>query len=314
MIVTITPNPSLDRTLEVAKVEVGEVHRAKQVHVDPGGKGINVSKVLAAAGTETVAITTLGGYEGAHLADLLTQLDIRVAGVQIAGTTRSNVTIVDETGCTTKINEPGPALDATEFAKLRELIAEQVARAEWVVGCGSLTSGMPEDFYTDLVELAHAAGAKVAIDADGGALAKALPAGPDLIKPNYEELVGLAGKSLDTLGDVIDYSQQLCAQGVGAVLTSLGAEGAVLVTAQKHWHAKGTKVEIRSTVGAGDSTLAGFLHAGEVGPQALILAVAYGAAAVTLAGTGSPTPTDVRPELVSITEINRNLTLTGAAL
>ncbi|HEU4489915.1 MAG TPA: 1-phosphofructokinase [Jiangellales bacterium] len=298
MIVTVTPNPSLDRTIEIERLQRGAVIRAHAVRVDPGGKGVNVSRALAQHGRPTVAVLPSGGAEGAQLAALLAPQLVPTVPVAVAGATRSNVTLVEPDGTTTKINEPGAALTAQEVAALEERVEELAARATWVVGCGSLPRGVDADFYAQLVARSRAAGARTAVDTSGAALAAAVEASPDLLKPNHEELAELVGRSLTTLGDVAEAARSLVVTGVGAVLVSLGAEGALLVDGEGVTLARGPAVTVRSTVGAGDSTLAGYLAAGGVGPGALRAAVAFGTAAVTLPGSALPGPDDIRTDLV----------------
>lgn len=313
MIVTVTPNPSLDRTAQLGELRRGEVLRASRVRLDPGGKGVNVSRALAAAGSPTVALLPAGGPVGERLADLLAPEGVPVVAVPIAGTTRSNITLVEADGTTTKINEPGPEISPAELAVLQQRTVELAVRAEWVVCCGSLPAGVPDDFYAQLGKLARDAGAKVAVDSSGAPLAAALAGGPDLIKPNLDELAELAGRPLSRLGDVVEVCHGLVADGVGAVLVSLGARGAVLVDGTETCHALGPLVAVRSTVGAGDAALAGFLHAGGTGPQALRAAVAYGTAAVAQEGSRMPAPQDVHPDQVRLLAADPTLTLSGAA-
>jgi 1-phosphofructokinase len=300
MIVTVTPNPSLDRTIEIDHLERGAVIRARAVRVDPGGKGVNVSRALAQHGRPTVAVLPSGGAEGAQLAALLAPQLVPTVPVPVAGATRSNVTLVEPDGTTTKVNEPGAPLTALEVTALEERVEELAARATWVVGCGSLPRGVDASFYAQLVERARAAGARTAVDTSGPALAAVVPAAPDLLKPNHEELAELVGRSLTTLGDVADAAQALVTGGVGAVLVSLGAQGALLVDREGATLARGPRVTVRSTVGAGDSTLAGFLAAGGAGPVALRAAVAFGTAAVTLPGSALPGPDDLHTDLVHL--------------
>lgn len=300
MIVTVTPNPSLDRTIEVDHLERGAVIRALSVRVDPGGKGVNVSRALAQHGRPTVAVLPSGGAEGAQLAALLAPQLVPTVPVPVAGATRSNVTLVEPDGTTTKVNEPGAALSPAEVEALEARVEELAARASWVVGCGSLPRGVEPTFYAQLVDRARRAGARSAIDTSGPALAAVVEASPDLLKPNHEELAELLGRPLDTLGDVAGAAGELVTRGVGAVLVSLGAAGALLVDADGALHARGPAVTVRSTVGAGDSTLAGFLAAGGAGATALRVAVAFGTAAVTLPGSALPGPDDIRPDLVHL--------------
>lgn len=313
MIVTVTPNPSLDRTALIDTLHPGEVLRATRVRLDPGGKGVNVARALTAAGTPSVALLPAGGPVGDRLADLLAPEGVPVVSVPIAGSTRSNITLVEADGTTTKINEPGPEISPAELAAFERRAIDLASRAEWLVCCGSLPAGVPDDFYVRLTRLAHDAGTKVAVDTSGTPLAAACAAGPDLIKPNLDELTELAGKRLPLLGDVVAFCRELIAGGIGAVLVSLGARGAVLVDRNETSHAVGPLVAVRSTVGAGDAALAGFLHAGGTGPQALRVAVAYGTAAVTQEGSRMPTPAQVNPEPVRLRPVDPTFNLSGAA-
>jgi 1-phosphofructokinase len=313
MIVTLTPNPSLDRTATVPELRRGEVLRASRVQLDPGGKGVNVARALTAAGTPTVALLPAGGTVGERLADLLAPEGVPVVAVPIAGTTRSNITVVEADGTTTKINEPGPEISPAELAALERRAVELAGRGSWLVCCGSLPAGVPDDFYARLTRHAHDAGAKVAVDSSGAPLAAACAGRPDLLKPNLDELTELAGRPLPLLGDVVEFCRELVAGGVGSVLVSLGARGAVLVDAAETHHAAGPLVAVRSTVGAGDAALAGFLHAGGSGPQALRTAVAYGTAAVAKEGSRMPTPQDVHADAVRLFAADPTVNLSGAA-
>ncbi|MBA8823705.1 1-phosphofructokinase [Saccharopolyspora lacisalsi] len=311
MIVTVTPNPSLDRTVRLDELVRGGVHRAGQAYLDPGGKGVNVSRALVAAGRASVAILPTGGAEGTRLAELLAPETVPVVEVPVATATRSNLTLVESDGTTTKLNEPGGELTAAELSALRRRTGDLAAQADWVITAGSLPEGCPDELHGRLVYGARAAGTRVAVDASGPALRHACRSFPDLITPNLGELSDLVGRRLDRLGDVVDVARGLRRDGVGSVLVSLGADGALLVEEAGSWHGTGTGV-VRSTVGAGDALLAGFLLAGAEGPRALRHAVAYGTAAVGLPGSRMPTPDDASPSEVRVTDVDEALSLTGA--
>lgn len=293
LIVTVTPNPSLDRTIELAGLARGEVHRATSVRVEPGGKGVNVARALAAAGHETIALLPSGLTPGNRLAELLENTAVTTVTVPIADATRTNITLVEPGGVTTKINERGPALTGAEAEALMHRAVTLGAGASWLLSCGSLPGGVGEDFHAELVCRARRPGLRIAVDASDVPLRAAVGARPDLIKPNHAELAGLAGRPLDSLGDVLVAARELRARGVGSVLVSLGAGGALLVEPSGEYHARTQKISVRSTVGAGDATLAGFVAAGGEGPDALRRAVAYGAAACRLPGSASPGPHDI---------------------
>ncbi|WP_112466856.1 1-phosphofructokinase [Streptomyces triticisoli] len=301
MIVTVTPNPSLDRTYEVPSLERGGVIRATGERMDPGGKGVNVSRAVAAAGRRTVAVLPLGGAPGALVADLLHAQGIEVAPVPVAGATRSNIALAEADGVLTKINAPGPELSLEEQELLLETVRRQSRGADWIACCGSLPRGLAPSWYADLVARAHAAGVRIALDTSGPALLEALREGPDVVKPNAEELAEAIGRPLATVGDAVKAAEDLRGLGARTVLASLGADGQLLVDGDGVWYGSARVDTVRSNVGAGDSSLSGFLIAGGTGPEALALAVAHGAAAVQLPGSVMPTPADLDPAAVSVT-------------
>jgi len=287
MIVTLTPNPSVDRTVSITDLQRGEVHRATASRIDPGGKGVNISRALSAHQARTLAVLPTGGPQGHLLAELLAEAGIAVALVPIDGSTRANVAL----------------------AELEALIAGAEAtlaqHPSWLVGSGSLPPGVDDDFYAALVGRCRAAGVSVAIDSSGPSLRLAVEAGPDLIKPNLEELEELVGRSLNTLGEVLDAGVDLVAHGVGTVVVSLGGRGALLVSPTQVAHAVAPVSSPLSTVGAGDALLAGYLYAtgsGSTPLEALCTGVTWGAAAVSLPGSRMPTPADVAGITVSLTK------------
>ncbi|MFE1334152.1 1-phosphofructokinase [Streptomyces microflavus] len=293
MILTVTPNPSLDRTYELPELVRGTVLRATADRVDPGGKGVNVSRAVAAAGHRTVAVAPMGGPEGALLARLLGEHGIEAAGVPVTGSTRINITLVEPDSTLTKINAAGPELSAAEAEDVLEAVRTHAAAADWIACCGSLPRGLPPQWYAELVARSHRAGTRIALDTSGPALTAALREGPDVIKPNAQELAEAVGRPLATVGDALKAAEELRARGARSVLASLGADGQLLVEASGAYFATARVETVRSNVGAGDASLAGFLTAGGQGPGALASAVAHGAAAVQLAGSLMPTPADL---------------------
>ncbi|GAB2469574.1 1-phosphofructokinase [Xylanimonas ulmi] len=305
MILTLTPNPSLDRTFEVDDLAVGEVVRATATRKDPGGKGVNVARALGANAVPATAVLPVGGADGAQLVDLLATSGITVAPVRVGGETRSNVTVVDAAGRTTKLNAPGTALTEAEATALLDAVAAALGAQpddRVVVGAGSLPAGAGDDFYVRLGQVCARAGARLALDTSGAPLAAAVAAGvASLVKPNDEELAELAGRELRTVGDVVAAARDVMRAGVAQALVSLGSHGALLVTPERTWWAGGPPLVPLSTVGAGDSTLAGYLSAAHLGPrQALRTAVAWGRAAVLLPGSGVPAPAQIHPDDVQV--------------
>ncbi|MFE2035998.1 1-phosphofructokinase [Streptomyces scopuliridis] len=301
MILTVTPNPSLDRTYEVPALDRGEVLRATAERMDPGGKGVNVSRAVAAAGRRTVAVLPLGGAPGALVAELLAGQGIEVAPVPVAGATRSNIALAEPDGTLTKINAPGPELTAAESESLLSTIRTHAGAAAWIACCGSLPRGLAPEWYAELVARAHRAGARIALDTSGPSLLAALRERPDVVKPNAEELAQAVGRPLATVGDAVKAAEELRTYGAGSVLASLGADGQLLVSGAGTYFGSAAVAAVRSNVGAGDASLAGFLAAGGEGPDALASAVAHGAAAVQLPGSVMPSPADLDPSAVTVT-------------
>ncbi len=282
MIVTVTPNPSIDRTLRIPPLVRGQVIRAVSATAEAGGKGINVARALALHGEATVAMAPLSTASSAAFSAMLgaaAPLD----AVPISGPVRVNVSLVEDDGTVTKVNEPGPELSAAEVDAIVARVADLASGASWVAGCGSLPPGAPPDLYARIASRLPAS-AGVAIDADGLALREGARADVALLKPNLAELEGLVGRGLATLGSVIDAAQGLVAGGIRGVLVSLGADGAVYVDAAGATHAEARIDDLVNTVGAGDALLAGFLAAGG-GHAALRTAVAWSVAACRSPGT-----------------------------
>jgi len=294
MITTVTPNPSLDRTLHLPRFVRGHVNRATDSMVEPSGKGVNVAIALHGAGVDVRAALPIGGGTGREIASLLDDLGLAHVDVPIAGTVRSNISLVEADGQSTKVNEPGPLLSDSEVDALCATSLAGSDVGEWVLWAGSLPGGFTPQRFADAVADTRAAGRLVAVDSSGPALMRVISQHgdrlPHMVKPNAEELAELAGRGLTTLGDVADAAQVLLARGVRTVLISLGHNGALLVDADLprplHGHAAARRVV--NTVGAGDAFLAGWLAALDAGAttaDALANALRFGATAVEQEGT-----------------------------
>jgi 1-phosphofructokinase len=318
-VVTVTPNPSIDRTITLgAPLTRGAVHRVQSVSNEPGGKGVNVARALTLAGVEARAL--LPAAPDDPFLTVLAPTCVPFAAVPVAGTVRTNLAITEIDGTTTKLNEPGAELDAASLTALTEAVLTHAATAQWVVLSGSLPPGVPEGWYGEVVALLAGLRCKVAVDTSEGPLL-ALAAGferaaPDLIKPNSEELASLAGADPELLeqavhqgdpGPVVDAATALVNRGVGAVLATLGAAGAVLVDGTGAWLAAPPPITPRSTVGAGDSALAGYVRAAIAGaeePRRLQMAVAYGSGAAALPGSALPSPAQIDLDAVRVISIS----------
>ena len=325
MIVTLTLNPSLDRTLALESLRRGEVLRATSARIDPGGKGVNVTRVLRAFDVDSHAVIPCAGPDGEELVRLLSTAGVPVTEVPVSGWTRSNITLVEAGGRATKVNAPGGALTDEEVALLAETVVglcvagpdkgsatslatqpsagsatARAARASWAVLSGSLPPGVPDDVYASLTALFAEHGVRVAVDTSGAALLAAVDAGPDLVKPNRQELAAAVGTPLNSLDDVVAAAEKLRSRGVKAVVASLGSDGAVLVDESGAVFGTADAIDPVSTVGAGDALLAGFLAAGGQGERALIEGMAWARAAVGLPGSQMPGPRDVSREGIRV--------------
>ncbi|MFF5112581.1 1-phosphofructokinase [Streptosporangium sp. NPDC000509] len=309
MIVTLTLNPSLDRTIEVGSMTRGAVIRAAATHLDPGGKGVNVSRALLANQVRSCAVVPFGGDEGRRLVSLLSAEGIEMITVPVGGATRSNVALAEPDGTVTKINEPGTALSPTELDTIAEAVLGAASSADWVVASGSLPPEVPADVYARLCERFSGAGINVAVDTSGPAFVSALAEAPALVKPNREELAEATGIVISSLGDAIKAAENLRSRGAGTVLASLGADGAILLQDDQIWHGQCPVAEPRSTVGAGDAMLAGFLAGGARGERALVEALAWATAAVGLPGSRMPSPHHIHRDDVSVTGADPTLPL-----
>ena len=325
MIVTVTPNPSIDRTVTLTTpLTRGAVHRVTSVTTEAGGKGVNVARALTLAGVEAVALLPAPVDDPLIIALHAGAVPFRC--VPTDGAVRTNLTITEHDGTTTKLNEPGAALSPTDVEALTQTVIAAAESAAWVVLSGSLPPGLPDRWYADIVASLAALPCRVAVDTSEGPLTALVTAfdraAPDLIKPNAEELaslLGLAPAALEAAvaqGDpepVVAAARRLLDRGVGAVLATLGPAGAVLVDDNGSWLATPPPITPRSTVGAGDAALAGYLR-GEVSgadpPQRLRMAVAYGSAAAGLPGSALPCPTDLDLDAVRVLPVTPTATAT----
>jgi 1-phosphofructokinase len=289
VIVTVTPNPSIDRTVPIDRLERGALIRAGEATAEAAGKGLNVSRALAGPGMETVAVVPIARESAATYLALLADA-VPIRAVSVAGSVRINISLVEPDGTVTKVNEPGPRLAP---ADVDAILATAAAAGTdgWIVGCGSLPPNAPIDFYARLATLGEV-DRRVAVDSSGEALEVAARAGVGLVKPNLAELEALTGRPLATLGQAIDAACDIVGSGVGAVLVSLGRDGAIYVDGGGVvTHAEAAIDDAANTVGAGDALLAGFLAAG-ADSAALPEAVAWSVAAVRSPGTRMRTVTD----------------------
>jgi 1-phosphofructokinase len=309
MILTLTANPSIDRSVALTSPLLRHaVLRSETELEQPGGKGVNISRAAVAAGVATLAV--LPAEKDSDFVRELHALGIDCQPELPSGPIRVNLTISEPDGTTTKINSAGAVADDALMRRLAEAVTTRADDADWVVLAGSLPPGAPDNWYAELAGRLRASRARVAVDTSGTPLvalgAELGRALPDLLKPNAEELAQLTGLQVLTPEDASSAARLLVERGAEAVLATLGKDGAVLVDATGSWHATPPPTAVVSTVGAGDSSLFGYILGdlrGEGPEHRLQLAVAYGSAAAGLPGSGVPGPDETHPELVDVRRI-----------
>ncbi len=308
MIFTVTLNPAVDKTVEVPSFTVDAVNRIVRIRQDPGGKGINVSKVIERLGGDSVAFAVLGGDTGARIREMLSGFRFGLVCIRTDGATRTNMKIVDPVLHTnTDINEPGSPIGEGVIGELKRELEQRLRENDILVLSGSVPAGAGTDIYRQLTETGRRFGAKVFLDADGPLFEQGIEAAPFLVKPNRYELEQYVGRKLETTEALVEAGNRLLAKGVRAALISLGGDGAVLCMDGECLAADGLSVPVGSTVGAGDAMTAAFAYAtdrGMNGEDAFRLSVAAGSAAVTCSGSQPPDAELVR-ELCRRVKIRR---------
>ncbi len=289
MIYTVTLNPAVDRELVVPAIEFDSVLRAAEWRVDWGGKGFNVSRVLASLGAASVAVGFGGGHSGELLREGLNSLGIQTDFIDIQGETRTNVSIVSQSdNHYVKVNEPGPQTSENELAALLTRI-EGLAQAEdWWVLAGSLPPGAPPSTYADLTRILERHGAHVILDTSGEALEQGCRAAPELVKPNAYEASLLTGLPVESLAQIAAAGQAIQQMGPTCLVISLGKDGALLLQPGQAWLAHSPQIEERNPIGAGDSMVGGLVWGfaqGLEACEALRWGIACGAATASLSGT-----------------------------
>lgn len=255
MIYTVTVNPAIDYIVQLKELTLGEVNRMDYDNKMPGGKGINVSRILKELGLDNTALGFLGGFTGEFVDDSLQELGLRTNFTRIAADTRINVKIKAQTE--TEINGQGPQITATEVAAFSQQF-EQLTPADTVIFAGSLVPSLSTDFYSDLIKIIRSKGAQFVIDTTGESLLKTLPEQPLVVKPNNHELADLFGVELNSIADIVKYARKLLELGAQHVLVSMAADGGLMVTKDKVYRSKAPKGTVINSVGAGDSMIAGF--------------------------------------------------------
>ena len=302
MFLCVSLNPAIDKRLRLERLRLGRVNRATEVTPAPGGKAAHVAMVLRTLGADPLWLGFAGGPGGTALAEGLRAMSIRAQTVPTAAPTRVNLEIIEDMGEVTEILEPGQPVTPEEIEQMGlayESVLKESAGQVIAILSGSLPRGVAPDFYATLVELGHKCGCRVFLDTSGEPLQLALKSHPDFVKPNQEETEGLTGKVIDGPHSAGNALKTILRDGACSAAISLGQTGLVWQSAAERevLFAKGLEMHVRSTVGSGDATLAGFAFAAQAGLQpedALRLAAACGAANCLAEGPGRARATDVQ--------------------
>ncbi len=287
MILTLTINPAVDRTVTVDKLVFEDrayiLGRAEAA----GGRGVNASQVIHSFGGKTLALLTSGGAAGKRMQESLSGMGFPFKAVPVASESRINLTISDKQGLTVKLNEVGLPLQPAELQAIRQLTESLLSKASWLMICGSIQPGVPPHFYCELIELAHKRGVKALLDTDGEALTHALEAKPSVITPNQQEAERLLGRALLTRNQFLEAVNRIHAMGPESVILSLGSRGAIGASPEGIFEALAPRIESLCPIGAGDALAAAFtwsMDKGKTFADSLRWGVAAGTATAALPG------------------------------
>lgn len=307
MIITVTINPAVDKTVEIEELKYGELNRFKNVISDAGGKGINVSKAIKALGGNSIASGFIGGSNGVFIETALNELNINCDFIHIQQNTRSNLKIVENNGRVTELNEPGSKILPNEIDNLIEKLESYANNSSLFVLSGSVPNSVDKNIYKVLIEKLKLKGAKILLDADGELFLNGLKAKPNIIKPNryeLENLYNLNHKASDN--ELIKIGSDILKNGIDLVAISLGKEGAIFIDKNNIIKCNALDVKSHSTVGAGDSMVAALAFGIDNNldfENCIKLAMAASAGAVTTIGTKPPT-LDLINQLQKQVELN----------
>ena len=293
MIITVTMNPAIDKTVEIDQLLPGGLNRIRKVEYDAGGKGINVSKTIRELGGTSIATGFLGGNAGKTIQSVLDEKKIRNDFIQVDGETRTNTKVIEKNGAVTELNEPGPVISEDQIHALLQKLEDYADDHTLFVLAGSIPAGVDRNIYAEITRLVHKKGAKVLLDADGELFRNSLEAVPDIIKPNRVELEEYAGFDYRaSQEELLNLARKIRQKGIGTVAVSMGKSGAMLVKDGYEVRCPALSVKAHSTVGAGDAMVAALAYSWDQGldDDALTrLCIAASAGAVTTIGTKPPT-------------------------
>jgi len=289
VIVTVTLNPAIDQTLVLDRFVAGDTLRVRSGRFDPGGKGINVSRVVKELGGQTVAMGFAPGGLGRYIEHTLKSEGIECDFVHTKGETRTNITIVDETRhMQTILSDPGPETDERFVEQLLTKLRKRLKANDWLVVAGSIPPPLSPDIYAEMISMARERWVHTVLDADGPALVAGVAAKPEMVKGNRRELERLLGRHLDDEESTLEAAHILRGMTIRTAVVTRGREGAVAESDEGSWRSLAPRVRAVSAVGSGDAFLAGVVHSLSRGGRmedALRLGVAAGTAAVLTPGT-----------------------------
>jgi 1-phosphofructokinase family hexose kinase len=287
LILTLTVNPAIDRTIAVDKLVFEDRAYVESAKDTAGGRGVNASRVLHDFGMKTSAVLTAGGPAGKRLQSLLTGVGFPADCVPVKSPTRTNLTISDKQGLTLKLNEKGLVITAAELDAVRRAVERRIQKAQWLMICGSVPPGVPSEFYAELIHMAHAKKVKTLLDTDGPVLEVAIEAKPTAVKPNQAEAERMLHRALISRHQVLDAVREIKAMGPEMVILSLGGRGAIAVTDHELLEAIPPRIDPVCPIGAGDALSAAFtwaLSKRKKVAEALCWGVAAGTASTLLPG------------------------------
>lgn len=292
MIITVTMNPAIDKTLDVEYLKKGGLNRIQHVELDVGGKGINVSKTIHQLGDKSIATGFVAGNNGKIVSSVLDELGIETDFVEVEGETRTNTKVYESTGEVTELNEPGPEITQEQIKLLLDKIQGYAGPETLVVLAGSVPNGVDTDIYAKITRLVHEKGGQVLVDADGELFVKALEAGPDMIKPNRDELQKYADMDyLASEKELLFFARKMMQKGVSRMAVSMGRSGALFLGEGYEAKCEGLAVNAHSTVGAGDAMVAAMAYGWNQHmdkEEQIRYCMATSAGAVTTIGTKPP--------------------------
>lgn len=309
MIATVTLNPSVDRRYNIEELAKNTVNRTDDYAASAGGKGLNVARVLKMLGEEVAAFGFIGGETGSFIKSELKEMEVANQFMEVDGTTRTCLNIIDKNGDNIEVLEAGPSISKVDAEKFLEAFEAELENYDFFTMSGSLPKGLVQTIYSDLIERANDKGKRVILDTSGDILLKNLKANPFLIKPNEDELSAITGIELDSEAAIKKAAQVLLDKGAKNIAISLGSEGMYFFGEEGNFKVEIPSIEVQNTVGSGDSSVAGFAYSltrGDDIESALKYANACGMSNASQLGTGEVDPDQVEALVKEIKVIKLN--------